>query len=74
MGFELVSFVSNNLCELLDAIKAGAAYHKETIDCHIDALLLASKAPYCNLRPDQLPEMSSGLRRVVERANNASLK
>src|SRR5579864_719236 len=34
MGFELISTISDNLCELLDAIKDGAAYHKETIECH----------------------------------------
>jgi hypothetical protein len=71
MGFELTTVISNNLCELLEAIKAGSPYHKETMECHIDALHLTSKAPYCNLRADQVPEMTLGLRRVVERANTA---
>jgi hypothetical protein len=69
MGFELTTLISGNLCELLEGIKAGAPYHKETMECHIDALRLTSRGPYCNLRADQLPEMTSGLRRVVERAN-----
>jgi len=68
MGYQLISIVSSNLCEILDAIKGGAAYHKETVDCHIDALLLTSKPPYSQLRPEQLPEMTAGLRRLVERA------
>ena len=72
MGFVLITFISNILCEHLDAFKTGAPYHKETIDCHIDALILASKAPYCNLHPDQLPEMTGGLRQVVERAKNST--
>ncbi|MGA8865267.1 MAG: hypothetical protein WB444_15820 [Gallionella sp.] len=71
MGFELISVISNNLCEVLDAIKTGAAYHRETIECHLDALLLTSKAPYCNLRPEQLPEMTAGLRRAIERTSLA---
>lgn len=66
MGFELVSVIANNLCGILDAIKTGAAYHRETVECHLDALLLTSKAPYCDLRPEQLPEMTAGLRRAIE--------
>ena len=66
MGFELTSIISNNLCEILDGMRTGAAYQDEIIECHLDALVLTSKPPYCNLRPDQLPEMTSGLRRVVE--------
>jgi hypothetical protein len=66
MDFELVTFVANNLCEILDAMKAGAVYDKDAIDCHMDALLLARTEPYRRLRPEQVPEMSSGLRRVGE--------
>jgi chemotaxis protein histidine kinase CheA len=69
MGFELVSFVANNLCEILDAIAAGAVYEKDMIDCHIDALLLARTDAYRHLSPEQVPEMVSGLRRVVEIAS-----
>ena len=69
MGFELLRFVCNNLCEILDAIKAGATYHEETIECHIDALVLASKAPYSNSRPEQVPEMIDGLRRAIQRTS-----
>ena len=69
MGFELVTFVANNLCEILDAIKSGAACDKDMIDCHINALLLARTEPYRHLRPEQIPEMASGLRRVVELAS-----
>ena len=66
MGFELVTFIANNLCEILDAMKAGAVYDKEAIDCHMDALLLAKKEPYRHLSPAQVPEMTGGLRRVGE--------
>lgn len=69
MGYELVTFIANNLCEILDAIKAGARCERDMIDCHMDALLLARTEPYRNLHPEQLPEMTSGLRRVVELAN-----
>jgi chemotaxis protein histidine kinase CheA len=65
MGFDLVTAVADNLCEILDALKSGAAYHKDAIDCHIDALALSISAPYCNYRRDQLPEMMDGLTRIV---------
>lgn len=67
MGFELITAIARNLCTILDAVKTGKPYEKEAIDCHLDAMVLTSKPPYCNLRPDQLPEMTSGLRQLVER-------
>jgi hypothetical protein len=70
MGFELVSFITNNLCEIFEAIAAGATARNEMIDCHIDALALAKQEQYRHLRPEQLPELSLGLRRVLEVANN----
>lgn len=69
MGFELVTFVADNFCGILDAMKAGAPYDREMIDCHVDAFLLARTEPYCHMRPDQVPEMTRGLRRVVELAS-----
>ena len=71
MGFDLITFVATNLCEILDAIKAGAVYDKDKVDCHISAFFLARTDDYRHLRPDQVPEMASGLRRVVELASIA---
>ncbi len=67
MGFNLVTFVAANLCNILDAIKAGARYDKEVIDCHLGALALASQLPYQNVRPEELPELSGGLRSIFEK-------
>lgn len=66
MGFELVTFVARSLCTILQTIKAGAAYDKDMVDCHINALFLVRTEPYRDLSPTQVPEMSSGLRRIVE--------
>ena len=74
MGYELVTFVANNFCDVLDAIKAGAPFDKDMIDCHMDALLLARTEPYRHLRPEQVPEMSTGLRRVVELASASAVR
>jgi hypothetical protein len=68
MGFELVTFITNNLSEMFEAIIAGAPSRQEMIDCHMDALHLAKQEKYRHLRPEQLPELSSGLRRVLEAA------
>lgn len=66
MGYDLLTFVAGNLCDILDAVAAGAQYDKDSIDCHLDALSLVTQRPYQNLGPDQLPELSRGLRRVFE--------
>lgn len=72
MGYELVTFVAENLCKIISTVMTGAAYDKEMIDCHTDAFLLAKSDQYRALRPDQVPEMASGLRRVVELAAKTS--
>ena len=69
MSFELVTFVADNLCDILDAMKSGAPHDKDAIDCHMKALRLAKTEPYRHLRPDQVPELISGLRRVGEIAS-----
>jgi hypothetical protein len=66
VGFDLLTFVANTLCTIFDGIKAGAEYNMESITCHLDALLLIRQKKYRHLRPDQVPELSSGLFRVAE--------
>jgi chemotaxis protein histidine kinase CheA len=72
MGYDLVTFVAENLCKIISTVMTGAAYDKEMIDCHTDAFLLAKTEQYRAMRPDQVPEMASGLRRVVELAAKTS--
>jgi len=69
MGLALLTFVSDNLCRVLEAIKSGAPYDPAMIECHIDALALARKEPYRSMSPDHFPDMTSGLKRVLERAS-----
>ena len=68
MGYQLLTFVANSLSDVLEAVAAGAEYRNDLVDCHVEALLLAKQEQYRNMRPEQLPELSSGLRRVAERA------
>ncbi len=69
MGFELVTFVAANLCDVIEALKAGAMFDKDTIECHLNALSLAKTEPYRHLAPDQVPEMTAGLRRIGQIAS-----
>jgi hypothetical protein len=71
MGFELLTYVADSLCEILDAVAAGAELNMDSITCHLDALYLARQRPYCHMKPDQVPELTSGLRRVVERVSTS---
>jgi len=72
MGFELLTFVADSLCEVLDAIEAGAECNMETITCHVDALFLARQQAYRGVKPDQVPELTRGLRRIVGQVNSSS--
>jgi len=69
MGYELLSFVANSLCEVLDAIEAGIPCNLESVTCHLDALVLARQPEYRALSPEQLPELASGLRSVADRVS-----
>jgi hypothetical protein len=71
MRFELLAFVAGSLCELLDSIGADAELPVEPIACHLDALSLSARADFRALRPDQVPELTKGLRRVVEQRVSA---
>jgi hypothetical protein len=67
LGFQLLSFITGSLCDMLDSIEAGAACDMESITCHVDALNLAQRKSYRRLKPEQVPELTEGLRRVVKR-------
>ena len=72
MGYELVTFVAGNLCTIFAAFKNGSPYDKGIVDCHINAFLLAKADQYRNLAPEDVPEMTNGLRQVVELAGKNS--
>lgn len=71
MGSELMTFIANSLCEVLDAIAAGAECNMESVACHLDALYLARQQRFRNLTPEQVPELTSGLRRLAEVGNTS---
>ena len=69
MRFELLSFVGASLCDLLDSISAEAEFPIESIVCHLDALNLSARPDFRGLRPDEVPALTKGLRRVVKHAS-----
>jgi len=73
LGFELLSFIAGSLCDILDTVEAGTECNLESIMCHADALMLARQKSYRRLRPDQVPELTRGLRRVVDRVTTAQV-
>jgi hypothetical protein len=66
LGYELLAFIAGSLCELLDSIEAGSECNRESIVCHIDALMLARQRSYRRMKPEQVPELTKGLQRVVK--------
>jgi hypothetical protein len=69
MGFVLLTFIANNLCEILEATSAGHECDMETITCHLDALFLARQEQYRHMRLEDVPELTKGLRLVKESAS-----
>jgi hypothetical protein len=67
LGFELLAFIANSLCEILDAIEAGRPCNIDSIACHLDALTLARQGNYRYMKPEQVPELTEGLDKVVKR-------
>jgi len=71
MDYQFVSFVANNLCLIFEAIQRGAEHSSEIITCHINALRLARQQQYRGMRPQDLPELTEGLRNIL---NSPSLQ
>lgn len=69
MGYDLVTFVARTLCDILEAYIAGAAYDEDVVECHNNAFMLARLEQYRHLTPEQVPEMTEGLLRVVKIAS-----
>ncbi len=65
MGFELVTFIAGNFCDVLEAIKAGAEPNQELIQLHVEALKMSKQARYQRTTPADFPELSSGLHKLL---------
>ena len=72
MGFELVTFIADNLCKVLHATQEGARFDPGIVACHIDAMVVAKQESYRYLRSDQVEEMTRGLQQMLDRAKKKS--
>lgn len=71
MGLVLLTFIAGLLCEILDEIAAGAECNMNSVTCHVDSLFLARQEPYRNMRPEQVPELTKGLRRIADKISTS---
>jgi hypothetical protein len=71
MGSELLTFVADSLCEILEAIEGGSGWDSESLVCHLDALMLVRQPEYRGMGALDLPELTRGLRRLAERISTA---
>ena len=69
MDYHFVSFVANNLRIICEAVKGGAECQGEIVICHVNALLLGAQLKYRQMKPADLPELTDGLRKVLESKN-----
>jgi hypothetical protein len=66
MDYAMVSFIARNIQMICDAMDDGAEWDNDVIVCHIDALHLGAQRKYSKLKPQDLPELSDGLQRIIK--------
>ena len=67
IGLELLTHIADTLCEMFDRIRKGEDYSVESIKCYVDSLNLARRNEYRNIKPEEVPELTEGLRQVAEK-------
>jgi len=67
MGLELLTYVTDQLCDILDAAAEKKQFDMETIVCYVEAAVLSRQDVYRSMKPDQVPELINGLRAVAMR-------
>lgn len=65
MGYQLVTFIAGHFCDMLDAIRDGAAPNRELIDLHVEALRMSRQEKYQRMTAADFPELSSGLNKLL---------
>lgn len=71
IGLELLTYVADILCEMFEEASAGGECDVEAVKCYVDSMMLARRNEYRNVRPDQVPELVEGLRRVAQKPRPA---
>lgn len=66
-GYDLVTFVAGAMCDILESGGAATERGVDSLNTQFDALQLVRQPQYYRLRPEDLPELKSGLLRIVAR-------
>jgi hypothetical protein len=72
IGLELLTHIADTLCDMFDRIRKGEDYGVESIKCYVDSLHLARRDEYRNIKPEEVPELTEGLRQVAEKLRRKS--
>ena len=67
MGLDLLTYVTDQLCDILDAAAEKKQIYMENIVCYVEAAVLSRQDAYRSMKPDQVPELINGLRAVAMR-------
>ncbi len=65
MDRPMVGLVARHLHMICEAVRRGAPYHDDIMACHLDALKLCQQRRYRNVAPEDMPELSTDLRRAL---------
>lgn len=67
IGLELLTHIADTLCEMFERIRKGEEHSVESVKCYVDSLHLARRDEYRYVRPEEVPELTEGLRQVAEK-------
>jgi hypothetical protein len=70
IGFELLTYVADILFNMFQAAANGEEINIEAVKCYVDSLHLARRNEYRHVRPEQVPELTEGLRRVAAKQSS----
>ncbi|MBM3526647.1 MAG: hypothetical protein FJX62_01020 [Alphaproteobacteria bacterium] len=66
-GFELLTEIARNFCDLLEAVQAGAQCGQDVVDCHVAALHVARQECHRGTGLKGAEELVAGLKTILHR-------
>jgi hypothetical protein len=66
-GFELMTEVARNLCEVLEAVQAGAECSYDVIECHVAAIQVSRQESYRGAGLEGAAALVAGLKTILRR-------
>lgn len=66
-GFDLLTEIARNFCDLLEAVQAGAQCGQDIVDCHVAALHVARQECHRGTGLKGAEELVAGLKTILHR-------